>query len=199
MSMIKNYKSTMIEYKTWYSMIKRCSDKNRLDYKNYGGRGIKVCDKWVSSFDLFFKDMGYRPEGHSLDRIDNNGNYEPSNCRWATSKVQGRNTRNNSVIEYNGDKKCISEWAELLNLKRATLRHRIFISKLPISVALSSSLYETGVINHFSKKVVCHKTGVIYNSISDAARSIGIKVNTLQGYLLGRRPNKTTFDYYYEW
>ena len=67
MSMIKNYKSTMIEYKTWYSMIKRCSDKNRLDYKNYGGRGIKVCDKWVSSFDLFFKDFN-----HALYSIETN-------------------------------------------------------------------------------------------------------------------------------
>lgn len=79
-------------YKSWHSMIERCTKPQRARYKDWGGRGIKVCKDWFS-FDNFLKDMGIKPKGLSLDRIDNDGNYEPDNCRWASVKTQNKNKR----------------------------------------------------------------------------------------------------------
>jgi hypothetical protein len=85
-------------YHIWTSMKQRCYNEKAINYHNYGGRGIKVCDRWLNSFENFLSDMGERPEGKSLDRYpDNDGNYEPGNCRWASSKTQCRNRRNNVV------------------------------------------------------------------------------------------------------
>ena len=81
------------EYSSWNSMKQRCLNPNSKDYANYGGRGISVCDSWQDSFQQFFEDMGIRPEGTTLDRMDNDGNYEPGNCRWATAKEQNSNRR----------------------------------------------------------------------------------------------------------
>ncbi len=81
------------EYKAWAHMKERCNNKNCKVYKSYGGRGIKVCIEWSQSFKEFFKDMGYCPQGFSLDRIDNNGNYEPSNCKWSSATEQLANRR----------------------------------------------------------------------------------------------------------
>ena len=84
-------------YNTWSGMKQRCNYKKHKDYKYYGGRGIKVCPRWSNSFELFVLDMGIRPLKHTLDRIDGNKNYEPSNCKWSTHKDQ---TKNRKVVEY---------------------------------------------------------------------------------------------------
>jgi hypothetical protein len=86
-------------YKIWSDMKRRCLNSNCKAYKNYGGRGIKVCDRWLESFNNFLEDMGERPEGLSIDRINNDGNYEPSNCKWATNKEQINNRRTSKKKE----------------------------------------------------------------------------------------------------
>lgn len=102
------------EYKAWAGMRERCYSKTHGAYDRYGGRGIVMCDRWFNSFEAFLEDMGRAPSPDlSLDRIDVNGNYEPSNCRWATDTVQARNTRRAISIEYLGEKKCMAEWAEV--------------------------------------------------------------------------------------
>ncbi len=82
------------EYRAWFEMKRRCYDSKRKYYKNYGGRGIKVCDRWLESFEIFYEDMGDKPsDNHSLDRIDVDGNYEPSNCKWSDRTEQCYNQR----------------------------------------------------------------------------------------------------------
>jgi hypothetical protein len=86
------------EYRSWYAMKARCSNPNYKNYNYWGGRGIKVCDRWLNSFENFIEDMGKKPANTSLDRINNDGNYEPNNCRWATKTEQQNNRRNNKLI-----------------------------------------------------------------------------------------------------
>lgn len=112
-------------FAVWSSMVKRCRNPNDRAFKDYGGRGIKVCDRWLTSFENFLADMGEPTPGMQLDRIDNEGNYEPRNCRWVTSKQNCRNRRSNVFIEYQGQRKSIAEWAELAGLERKTLEYRL--------------------------------------------------------------------------
>lgn len=113
------------EYNSWQHMKRRCNDPNHAKYKDYGARGITVCDRW-QSFEMFYADMGDAPSAsHTIDRIENNGNYEPSNCRWATKKEQSNNKRNTRLVAYMGEIKSFSEWAEAANMTRDILRTRV--------------------------------------------------------------------------
>ena len=119
-------RSETVEYATWGRMCSRCTNQNVFEFKDYGGRGIVVCDRWLNSFAAFFEDMGPRPSSkHSLDRIDNNGNYEPGNCRWATRKEQSRNTRASRMLTFMGETKCLTDWAIEIGLSPATLAKRL--------------------------------------------------------------------------
>lgn len=110
-------KSTTPEYKVWCEMIKRTENKKNKHYKDYGGRGIIVSERWRNSFESFLEDMGERPyKDYSIDRIDNNGNYEPNNCRWASIADQCRNKRNNVLININGKIMILSDWSKTLNI-----------------------------------------------------------------------------------
>ena len=121
-------------YEVWKSLRQRCNNPKNSSYHNYGGRGIKVCDEWNNSFQAFYDwsySNGYSIENQkdevhklTLDRIDVNGNYEPSNCRWVDRKTQARNTRLCKLITYNGETRCLSEWCEILNLKYPTISNR---------------------------------------------------------------------------
>jgi len=106
-------------------MKQRCNDPNSIGYANYGGRGIKVCTRWRHSFKTFFEDMGPRPFKMSLDRIDPNGDYEPSNCRWATASEQARNGRRKRMIEIEGVAYHVAELAEKhgINMRTIAVRH----------------------------------------------------------------------------
>lgn len=99
------------EYDSWLNMISRCENKNNHKYASYGGRGISVCKRWREDFGKFMEDMGRKPSSiHSIDRIDVNGNYEPTNCRWATPVEQMNNIRKNRIIDAFGETKTIAEW-----------------------------------------------------------------------------------------
>ena len=112
-------------YRTWQGIRNRCNNPNAIAYKNYGGRGIKICSRW-DKFELFVADMGEKPtEQHTIDRIDNNGDYEPSNCRWITRKEQLKNTSRNVFHTYNGITKTQVEWSEIHKISDDVIRHRI--------------------------------------------------------------------------
>jgi hypothetical protein len=108
-------------------MRQRCTNPNVQRYRYYGGRGIKVCDRWINDPVAFIEwayANGYR-DGLSIDRIDVNGNYEPSNCRWATGKEQARNTSKNRLITHKGETLCEAEWAERAGITQRALQHRL--------------------------------------------------------------------------
>lgn len=120
-------------YRIWANMKQRCLNNNNPDYKNYGGRGILVCEKWMN-FEGFKEDMisSYK-RGLSLDRIDVNGNYCKENCRWVTWRKQHINTRRNRYIEYLGVTKTLCEWGEYFGIKSSTLRQRFYVYKWELS------------------------------------------------------------------
>lgn len=115
-----NIKNDHPLYRTWILMKNRCENPSDRKWHRYGGRGIKVCDRW-QNFAFFVKDLYPKPPGTSLDRIDNNGNYGPSNCRWATARVQAQNTRRNVLIKNNDTVLCVSEWARKMKVSRQTI------------------------------------------------------------------------------
>lgn len=111
-------------YRSWLCMKERCYNQNKNSYHNYRARGIKVCERWLDSFENFLEDMGERPKGMSIDRIDNNGHYTPENCRWANRQEQDRNKRTNIFITYNGETLCVTDWAKKLGKNKSTISKR---------------------------------------------------------------------------
>lgn len=115
------------EYACWSNMRQRCLTPGATNYKDYGGRGIKVCERWKNSFENFISDMGMPPTPkHQIERRDNNGNYEPSNCYWATRKEQANNQRSNVILTLNGESKTVAQWADKAGLVYKTFYQRLF-------------------------------------------------------------------------
>jgi len=134
------------EYRAWQGMKSRCYHKGNQNYKNYGGRGIVVCDKWKDDFAQFYKDMGDKPgTEYSIERIDNNGNYSANNCKWETRKGQRRNTRRNVYVEYQGKNMCMRDWAEFFGIDTSTMSNR------------SRKLGHHGAVEYYSNDLLFNK------------------------------------------
>lgn len=128
------------EYRIWQTMLDRCNNEFSGSFKNYGGRGIKVCNRWLS-FESFISDVGKCPgNGYSLDRIDNNGDYEPTNVRWATQSEQSRNTRRNINVAYGGETMVLKDWSVRLGISYYTLIDRLFIQGLSVDDAFTQPI-----------------------------------------------------------
>lgn len=125
-------------YRIWTNMKARCNNSKASRYEHYGGRGITVCEDWQKSFATFRDwalENGYT-DTLTIDRIDNDGNYAPDNCRWTTAQEQARNTSKNHKVEFNGEVRCITEWADIFGIDRGTLLYRINIAKMSIEQAV---------------------------------------------------------------
>ena len=124
-------------YTIWKNMMDRCYNKKCKAYKYYGGRGINVCKRW-HDIKNFVEDLIGRPGKLTLDRIDNNGNYEPNNCRWVSQKIQCNNTRANRKITFSNLTLTLSEWSEKTNINRDTIRHRLYRYNWTVEDALTT-------------------------------------------------------------
>ena len=137
-------------YNTWWNMKRRCYNQNNPYYKNYGGRGIKVCDEWLNDFTKFKEwslSNGYT-DTLTLDRKDVNGDYEPNNCRWVNNVVQQNNRRNNRYITYNNQTKTIAQWCRIIGIPRSTLYKRLFILNWSIERAFGEGVYHEKIKNN---------------------------------------------------
>lgn len=118
-------------YNTWHQLKARCRDPKHPYYPSYGGRGITVCDRWMV-FENFYADMGPRPTGMSIERVNNDGPYSPENCVWATNKEQARNKRSNITITIEGKRRCLKAWCEELGVSYHAARYRIRTGQPPL-------------------------------------------------------------------
>lgn len=142
-TMAVNYsnKARIPGYYSWFQMRTRCLNKENPAYSRYGGRGISVHPRWINSFENFISDMGERPDGMSLDRIDNNGDYSPDNCRWATPAQQARNTKKTVKLTINNETKSVSEWAIEFGASRKVVTYRLRKGWSPLTALLIPPLH----------------------------------------------------------
>ena len=139
---VGNYKHGMYGtsiYEVWSAMIQRCTNEGHAYYYRYGGRGIKVCVRWLK-FENFYKDMGDKPDGFTLERINNNGDYCKDNCKWVTVKEQTHNRETTVNITFNGKTQCVAAWEDELGFKHGTLWMRIYKYNWPVEKAMTEPL-----------------------------------------------------------
>lgn len=129
-------------YQIWCDMLKRCYNSDSVSYKYYGARGITVCDRWRSSYQNFFDDMGDPPAGLSLDRINTLLGYAPGNCRWATAQMQTENRTCQQLYEYQGNKYTLPNLCKKLGINYRTMRNRLFRSGMTLEAAISTPVKE---------------------------------------------------------
>lgn len=156
-------RSRTAEYRAWAKMLERCRNPRAKHYELYGGRGITVCERWAKSFEAFLSDIGQRPSHkHSLDRIDPNGNYEPENCRWATTTEQARNTRRTRLITVNGQATTIPDAIEASgHTVTRVLYRRVYVRTvlhgMEFDRAISASLQA-----HLDMHALCEERRIAY-------------------------------------
>lgn len=139
-------------YRAWRSMIGRCYNKNVKRYESYGARGISVCDRWRCSFENFLADMGEPPTNkHSLDRMDTDGNYEPSNCRWSDVYTQANNKRRNVFIDVSGVRMTVSQAERVLGFRSGTIKSRLYAG-WPVERAIREPVMYTSIKIETTKK-----------------------------------------------
>jgi hypothetical protein len=161
-------------YRIWQDMLQRCTNPNRPTYRYYGGRGIAVCERW-RSFQAFVSDMGERPDGGSLDRINNDGNYEPGNCRWATTKEQARNRRSNRMLEIDGERMPVVVASERWGVPRYTLYSRLYDGWSDADAA------KTPVRAMAQKRFLTHEERAAIRSMTGTERSVANAFGVSQG------------------
>jgi len=163
-------------YRSWVAMRRRCMVKESHQYHGYGARGITVCDEWADDFMAFFNYIGERPSNTTLDRIDVNGNYEPGNVRWASPTEQGRNKRNNNrITSANGETKCLSEWAELCNMRPETLQSRMLTFGMSLEEAMTRP-------SHANRGLPRRKVGGTDFYVSEFARENNLDIRFVSGW-----------------
>lgn len=151
--MVKISKHNNRLYNIWYNMKRRCTDINSKDYKNYGAKGIKVCEDWENDFMNFYNwsiNNGYR-DNLTIDRINNKDDYKPSNCRWVTIKEQHRNYSQNRKYTINGETKCLTEWCELYRINYTTVINRLK-NNLTIEDSLTKPIDKSKVPKKYRKE-----------------------------------------------
>ena len=142
------------EYNAWTAMIGRCENPNNRKFKDYGARGIKICDRWRSSFEAFFADVGTRPKGTTLGRENNDGDYEPSNVRWEDIFQQARNRRNNRYLTVNGESKLLSEWSRISGISVQHLQSRLRSGNYTPEQAVTAPVGKRG--GYRLRRAKCH-------------------------------------------
>lgn len=184
------------EYNIWALMRQRCSNPNAANYNSYGARGICVCERW-NKFANFWQDMGPAPSPqHTLDRKDNNGNYCPENCAWASSEQQQNNRRNNVFIEAFGQRKTIAQWARATGLSRDMVKHRVFVMKMPAEQALQAPRmsHNKCPVEQLSLdgQIVCS-----YDSLADVQKIGGFNKQAVHLALQGKAKTSSGFRWRY--
>lgn len=178
-------------YKVWLGMKSRCTYKQSGSYRHYGGRGIKVCKKWMNNFENFYNDMieGYR-DGMTIERKNVNGNYTKSNCVWATMQEQGWNKRTSRIVKINGEEKCVSEWALIMHINPKTIFTRLDRGYSDYDSIFGRPPKRNGG-GAGKKKVINTLTKEVYKSLSEAAIKLKIPLSSLSHILNGRGVNNT--------
>jgi len=165
---------TSSTYKSWIAMRSRCQDSNHTFYKNYGGRGITVCDRW-QKFENFLYDMGEKPKGYTIERKDNDGDYTPENCIWIPRSEQNKNTRTNRYLEYDGRRQILTDWAKELGVPHSVLQKRL---------ALGWSIGQVlGIEHHTRVRFVYLEYNGKRQTMMDWSKETGIPYETLRGRL----------------
>lgn len=168
----------MPEYATWMGIKRRCNIPTCSHYKSYGGRGIKVCDKWINSFDDFYTDMGNRPSNyHSIDRINVDGDYEPSNCRWATRYEQSINKRNTRYETIDGVKKPLLEWCKQYNISIKSVLSRLNYGlslKDALTIPLVINKFQVGHKRMYNKRYIKYDIGIDSKTMFEWCKMYGV-------------------------
>jgi hypothetical protein len=174
----KHGRSHTLVYGVWLAMRKRCSVPTHPYYYIYGGRGIKVCERWEHSFEAFINDMGERPSSkHSIDRIDVNGDYEPRNCRWATAAEQTRNSRRNVRVSIDGETRVVEDWGKTSPVSAGAIRRRLAAGWDPTRAVVASNQSPRELSQQEIDSIRAkYAGGMSYNAI---AKDVGIHGSTV--------------------